>query len=165
VFELGAVFYCCGAGTDPVDLDMQDKYYGDDNAIEQEVSLWSSLFGESDAKGGDDWSIDALTDGVASLGLQLIQGMDSMADAIGSLGDMIPDLIFGPEDEEYTKEELANLTKKDKHGQVVVGGNRARGVKKRGAGHNATEPSPGIAPLQNENELDDEESNDWTKED
>ena len=142
---------------------LQDKYYGDDKAIEKEVSLWSSIFGESESKQNDDWSIEALTDGVATLGMQLIQGMDSVADAIGSIGDLIPDLIFGEDEEEYTQEELRNMTSRDKQGQVVVGGSRGRGVKKRGS--NTPAPAPGTAPLKSTDELDDEETDDWTKED
>lgn len=142
---------------------VQDKYYGDDKAIEQEVSLWSAIFGESEAGKTDDWSIEALTDGVANLGMQLMQGMDSVADAIGSIGDLIPDLIFGDEDEEYTQEELRQMASRDKQGQVVVGGSRGRGIKKRGA-HTAA-PAPGTAPLKSTDELDDEETDDWTKED
>lgn len=142
---------------------LQDKYYGDDKAIEKEVSLWSSIFGESEAGRTDDWSIESLTDGVATFGMQLIQGMDTVADAIGSIGDLIPDLIFGDDEEEYTQEELKNMTKRDKQGQVVVGGSRGRGIKKRGA--HSSEPAPGTAPLKNNDELDDEETDDWTKED
>lgn len=141
---------------------VQDKYYGDEKAIEQEVSLWSTIFGETESGRTDDWSIEALTDGVAQLGMQLIQGMDSVADAIGTIGDLIPDLIFGDDDEE-AQAELRHMASRDKQGQVVVGGSRGRGVKKRGA-HNAA-PAPGTAPLKSNDELDDEETDDWTKED
>ncbi|KAI8112689.1 hypothetical protein M9434_004010 [Picochlorum sp. BPE23] len=146
---------------------LQDKYYGDDKAIEQEQSLWSTVFGESEggAAQADDWSLDSITDGVANLGLQLIQGMDSVADAIGGLGDLIPELLFGPEEEELTKEEMEKFTTRDKKGQVVVGGSQnMRGAKKRGGG-GAQEQVSGTAPLKSVDELDDEESNDWTKED
>lgn len=127
------------------------------------MSLWSSIFGESEAGRTDDWSIESLTDGVATFGMQLIQGMDTVADAIGNIGDLIPDLIFGDDEEEYTPEELKNMTKRDKQGQVVVGGSRGRGIKKRGA--HSSEPAPGTAPLKSNDELDDEETDDWTKED
>lgn len=151
----------------PSSFCFQDKYYGDDKAIEQEQSLWSTVFGESEggAAQADDWSLDSITDGVANLGLQLIQGMDSVADAIGGLGDLIPELLFGPEEEELTKEEMEKFTKRDKKGQVVVGGTQnMRGAKKRGGGGTQEQVS-GTAPLKSVDELDDEESNDWTKED
>lgn len=98
------------------------------------------------------------------MGLQLIQGMDSVADAIGGLGDLIPELIFGAEEDELTKEEMDKFTTRDKKGQVVVGGTQnMRGAKKRGGG--TQEHLSGTAPLKSVDELDDEESNDWTKED
>lgn len=127
------------------------------------MSLWSAIFGESENGQGDDWSIESLTDGVANLGMQLIQGMDSVADAIGSIGDLIPDLIFGDDEEEYTQEELRQISSRDKQGQVVVGGSVGRAIKKRGA-HGAPS-APGTAPLQSTDELDDQETDDWTKED
>lgn len=147
---------------------MQAKYYSEETGIEKEKSLWDTFFG-GDGAGtagkGDDWSLDSISDGVMNLGVQLIAGIDSVADTIGTIGDLIPELIFGPEEEEYTKEELEKMTKGDK-GQVVVGGNTRsmRLVKKRGH-HQQQEERQAIAPLKTEDELDDEESNDWTKED
>lgn len=112
-------------------------------------------------------SLDSLSDGVANLGLQIMAGLDNVADTIGSIGDLIPELIFGPEEDEAAAAESAKALKGDKKGQVVVGGgNRSGAVKKRGAtGGAAQKPAPGIAPLTSTDELDDEESNDWTKED
>lgn len=89
-------------------------------------------------------------------------GVDNVADTIGSIGDLLPELLFGPEDEEMTQEALEKASKGDK-GQVVFGGSRSGMIKKRG--EKAPARVPGTAPLKSAEELDDEESNDWTKED
>lgn len=147
---------------------LQDKYYSSEKGIDKEASLWSSLFGgeEGETTANADWSLDGLSDGVANLGLQIMAGLDNVADTIGSIGDLIPELIFGPEEDEAAAVESAKALKGDKKGQVVVGGgNRSGAVKKRGATGASQKPAPGIAPLTSTDELDDEESNDWTKED
>lgn len=89
-----------------------------------------------------------------------IEGLDQVADAVGNLGDLIPELIFGEEyydDDEYYEED-GRRTRKD--GEVVVGGKRQ--LKKRGGGTRAE----GTHVLASAEDLsDDERGEDWTKED
>eukprot|EP00889_Picochlorum_renovo_P000348 jgi/Picre1/27378/NNA_000345.t1 len=80
---------------------LQDKYYGDDKAIEQEQSL-----------------------GPPSLANPKAEQLKRTTDAIGGLGDLIPELLFGPEEEELTKEEMEKFTTRDKKGQWLLEGRR-----------------------------------------
>ena len=103
----------------------------------------------------------ALTVGIRSFSSARIDGLDQVADAVGNLGDLIPELIFGEEyyedDEEYY-EEGGRRNRKD--GEVVVGGKRQ--LKKRGGGTKAE----GTHALASAEDLsDDERGEDWTKED
>ena len=157
---------------------LQDRYYGDDTATtEKEVSIWSALFGDTStsatnggsasyaAQNEDDWGLDALTTGFAQLGNSLMEGLDSVADAVGNLGDLIPELIFGDEyyeDDEYDEDGGGRRSGKD--GEVVVGGKRQ--LKKRGGGgRTGNSKGEGTKVLGSLDELSDESGDDWTKED
>ena len=95
-----------------------------------------------------------------ALGMQLLMGVEVVADTLGSLGDLIPDLIFGA-DESYDEANPAGAKDKD---EVVVGGNRGGLVKKRATP--AAKGEPATAAVKDEDEHGtDEETDDWTKED
>ena len=102
-----------------------------------------------------------------ALGTSLLLGVEAVADTLGSLGDLIPDLIFGADDEYYVDEEGNRQSKKDRD-QVVVGASRSSAIKKRQTpGKPAAAPEP-PAPVRVQHEVEyatDEETDDWTKED
>ena len=83
-------------------------------------------------------------------------GVEAVADTLGSLGDLIPDLIFGTDDQ-YEEEGQQGGRDRD---QVVVGGSRGSLVKKRGGNDKAVE-----VPHEEAEYATDEETDDWTKED
>lgn len=163
---------------------LQDRWYNDNTAAtEKEVSIWSALFGDTSTSsatastggrsasyaargGGDDWGLDALTNSFAHLGNSLIEGLDTVADAVGNLGDLIPDLIFGDEDyedDEYYEDDEGGR-RAGKGGEVVVGGKR-RLKKRGGAGRAGDGKGEGTKVLASTDELSDESGDDWTKED
>jgi hypothetical protein len=109
-------------------------------------------------------SLESLTEGVNALGVSLLMGVEAVTDTLGTLGDLIPDLIFG-EEEYYEDEEGVRRSRKERD-QVVVGSSRNNAVKKRGTPHNAKPESPVAARYQQEEEYaTDESGDDWTKED
>lgn len=155
---------------------LQDRWYNDDTAAtEKEVSFWSALFGETSTSsttatstaraGDDDWGLDALTNSFSQLGNSLIDGLDTVADAVGNLGDLIPELIFGEEDYEDDAyyEDDDGARRAGKGGEVVVGGKRR--LKKRGGGRAGDGKGEGTKVLTSTDELSDESGDDWTKED
>ena len=90
-------------------------------------------------------------------------GVEAVADTLGTLGDLIPDLIFG-EEEYYEDEDGVRQSRKERD-QVVVGSSRGNAVKKRGTPH-STKPETPPGPRHQEEEFaTDEETDDWTKED
>ena len=109
-------------------------------------------------------SLESLTEGVNALGVSLLMGVEAVADTLGSLGDLIPDLIFG-EEEYYEDEDGVRQSRKEKD-QVVVGSSRGNAVKKRGTPHTAKPESPPPTRYTQEEEYaTDESGDDWTKED
>ncbi len=166
---------------------LQDRWYSADTAAtEKEVSFWSALFGDTSTSsttastgdgstsyaaraGEDEWGLDVLTNSFAQLGNSLIEGLDTVADAVGNLGDLIPDLVFG--DEDYEDDEYDEGDDGDgggrrtgKGGEVVVGGKLR--LKKRGGGGRAGDgKGEGTKVLASLDELSDESGDDWTKED
>lgn len=111
-------------------------------------------------------SIESFQDGVTALGMQLVSGVDVIADTIGSISDLIPELLFGADGDE---EGYNGSGKRNDKEQVVVGSSRSSAVKKRGTpgGQNQSRapPPPVAGTIDEDNEYDDEEDEDWTKED
>jgi len=96
--------------------------------------------------------------------MHLVSGVDAIADTLGSLGDLIPDLIFGAEDDEFDDEN--RLSRPKEKDQVVVTGSRNTQIKKRGTPGPYSKPGPlASATISADDLADDDESLDWTKED
>ena len=92
-------------------------------------------------------------------------GVEAVAETLGSLGDLIPDLIFGPEEEYYQDGEGNPTTAPRDRDQVVVGGSRGAAVKKRGGPGMKVETPPSRRQEEVQDPGTDEETDDWTKED